>query len=82
MGSKLKRAFFRRINDERHALESVKKPTKTIQGIVHPGALNDWVLRVGGFLMENEVITSKELDIALALVYDYSARWDTVFPDS
>lgn len=78
---KLRGAFFRRINDERNALESARKPSKTIQGIVHPGVLNDWVLAVGGFLMENDVMTSKDLDIALALVYDYSDRWKTLFPD-
>lgn len=81
MATHLKREFFRHINDERHALESRKKHSKVIHGIVHPGVLNDWVLTVGGFLMQNDVITSKELDIALALVYDYSDRFQTLFPD-
>lgn len=80
MKAKLKKEFFRRINAQRNALESARKPSKIIQGIVHPGALNDWVLAVGGFLMENDVITSKELDIALAVVYDYSDRFQNLFP--
>lgn len=81
MKANLKKAFFRRINDERTALESARKPSKVFRGFYHPGALNEWVLHVGGFLMENEVITTKELDIALALVYDYSARFGILFPE-
>lgn len=81
MATGLKKAFFRRINDQRKALESGKKPSQIIQNIINPGVLYEEVLVIGGFLMENEVITSKELDLARALVEDYSDRFKSLFPN-
>lgn len=80
MDTRLKKAFFRRINDQRNALESGKKSSQIIQNIIHPGALYDEVLIIGNFLMENEMITSKDLDLARALVEDYTDRFKTLFP--
>lgn len=76
----LRTAFFDRIRNQRAALEAEWKPSPVVQEIVPPEVLYDYVRYVGNFLLENDVITRKDWDLAWGLVEDYEDRLGSLFP--
>jgi hypothetical protein len=78
----LRTAFFGVIRERRAALENEARPSPIVREITPPGVLYEYVLYVGNFLLENDVITEKDMNLAKGLVEDYVDRLGTLFPGS
>lgn len=76
----LRKAFFRQILDRRDALERAKNNPPIIEEVVPPERLWNYLDYVGSFLIENEVITMNDRDLAVGMIEDYEERLKSIYP--
>jgi hypothetical protein len=74
-------AFFRRIRDQRAAMERQKPQAKpvTLENVAPPEQLWEFLTYVGYFLLEEGVVSQRDLDLAAGLIEDYEERVREVF---
>lgn len=80
-GKEVREAFFRRIREQRAAMERQKPqagPT-VFENVVPPERLWDFLEYVGGFLLEEGIISRQDMDLAAGMIEDYEERVREVF---
>ncbi len=77
----IREAFFRRIRDQWAAMERQKPQAKpvTFENVAPPEQLWEFLRYVGGFLLEEGVVTQGDLDLAAGMIEDYQDRIQEIY---